>query len=262
VTGHAELLGILAADCPTDKHREHLDRVQRGAARMKDLLDDRLAYATADNTTLRIVEIELNNLVDSVLAERLSDGATVVAKVDCAVLPTVAGDPTLVRQVLDNLIGNAIRYTPAGHPAELSISATGAEPPLCRIEAFDHGTGIPANQRNEIFNPFTRAEGSEIPGHRPGPGHRPAHRRTPRRRGSAWTPTRAAAAASGSPCRPRLRRRHPSRSAHVALPTSDARTFSQTAAPPAYEWPRKNSAIDRKLILFAGRRRALVPSLT
>jgi signal transduction histidine kinase len=161
VTGYAELLGMAGADCLTDKARGYLERLQGSAGRMRELIDDLLAFATADNTTLRFAEIDLNTLVDSVLAERLGRGTATPPRIDRASLPTVAGDPSLIRQVLDNLIGNAIKYTPADLAAEISIGAVDAGGGLCRIEIADRGIGIPEKQREEIFNAFTRADGSE-----------------------------------------------------------------------------------------------------
>jgi signal transduction histidine kinase len=116
--------------------------------------DDLLGYATADNITLRLADIDLNTLVDDILTER----AATATRTD---LPTVTGDPTLIRQVLDNLIGNAVKYTPPGATPEITITAHPGKTGLCRIEVADRGIGIPESQRAEIFNAFTRADGSE-----------------------------------------------------------------------------------------------------
>jgi signal transduction histidine kinase len=157
----SDLLRAGADECLTDKQRGYLTRVQDSAARMKALIDDLLAFASADSSSLRFADIDLNHLVENVLAERLGqDTTTVTPRIDCAKLPVVKGDPSQLRQVLDNLIGNAIKYTPEGADPEISIAARDGDGE-CRIEVADHGIGIPEKQLGEVFNGFTRAEGSE-----------------------------------------------------------------------------------------------------
>ncbi|MEV6343232.1 ATP-binding protein [Actinoplanes sp. NPDC051851] len=156
VIGYAELIHVADQGALSEKQRGYLTRVRGSAALMQRLIDDLLAYATADNATLRLTEIDLDEVVTGILAER--EGAAATA--ERSALPTVVGDPTLIRQVLDNLIGNAIKYTPPERSAEIRIGAadTGAG---YRIEVADRGIGIPEKQRAEVFNAFTRAEGSE-----------------------------------------------------------------------------------------------------
>ncbi|XVV11895.1 sensor histidine kinase [Actinoplanes sp. CA-131856] len=160
VIGYADLMADLDDGAMPDKQRRYLTRIQAGAGRMRDLIDDLLAYAMADSTTLRLTEVDLNELVDSIVAERLGS-APPGTKIDCAPLPTVCGDPSQLRQVLDNLIGNAIKYTPADRTAEITVAATTQPGGVCRVEVADRGIGIPESQRAEVFNAFTRAEGSE-----------------------------------------------------------------------------------------------------
>ncbi|SNY06560.1 ATP-binding protein [Paractinoplanes atraurantiacus] len=160
VIGYADLMAGLDDGAMHEKQRRYLSRVQASAGRMRDLIDDLLAYAMADNTTLRTSEVDLNELVDSIVAERLGS-APAGTSIDCAPLPTACGDPSQLRQVLDNLIGNAIKYTPPDRTAEITVSATAQPDGLSRIEVADRGIGIPESQRSEVFNAFTRAEGSE-----------------------------------------------------------------------------------------------------
>ncbi|MFC4067596.1 sensor histidine kinase [Actinoplanes subglobosus] len=162
VIGFAELISVIDDGDLSDKQHHYLTRVRGSAALMQHLIDDLLAYATADNTALRITDVHLDDLVDSILEERVGHGTGgTPPAVERHPLPTVLGDPTLVRQVLDNLIGNAIKYTPTGRAAEITIRATTPGPTSCRIEIADRGIGIPEEQRTDVFNAFTRADGSE-----------------------------------------------------------------------------------------------------
>ncbi|BEL11481.1 hypothetical protein Q0Z83_096720 [Actinoplanes sichuanensis] len=71
----------------------------------------------------------------------------------CGPLPTVLGNPTPIRQVHDNLTGNAIEYTPAGRVAEITIRATAPDPATCRIEMASRGIGIPKTSEPKYSTP-------------------------------------------------------------------------------------------------------------
>jgi signal transduction histidine kinase len=74
-------------------------------------------------------------------------------------LPVVQGDRAMVRQLLDNLIGNALKYTIPGQPARIDISAhTRAGDDQVRIEIADRGIGVPDSEHEHIFAPFHRGQ--------------------------------------------------------------------------------------------------------
>lgn len=69
------------------------------------------------------------------------------------------GDPTRIRQILINLIGNALKFTEQGH-VKLSLTQPAEQPHLIRIEVEDTGIGIPDNKRSSIFKKFSQADTS------------------------------------------------------------------------------------------------------
>jgi signal transduction histidine kinase len=75
-------------------------------------------------------------------------------------LPTVVADTTLIAHVLDNLIGNAIKYTPAGAVPEIEVSARRLADGTVRIDVADRGIGIPAADRPKLFDAFHRCGNS------------------------------------------------------------------------------------------------------
>lgn len=79
------------------------------------------------------------------------------ARLQCE--PIVLADEDKIRQVLNNLIGNALRYTPAGSPLEIVITPRPFER-TARIDVVDHGEGIPEQIRTKIFERFWRADTS------------------------------------------------------------------------------------------------------
>ncbi len=158
ITGYADFLREEAAPRLEPVHRDFLDRLYGGAERMGSLIDNLLDYATADNRELHTTQVDLRKLVDDVLAERVGDSVEPTVVVDR--LPAVQGDPTLLRQVLDNLIGNALKYTRYGDDPYVRITGSELGPAEWRIDVVDHGIGIPEEQRESVFTAFHRAGGS------------------------------------------------------------------------------------------------------
>jgi signal transduction histidine kinase len=72
-------------------------------------------------------------------------------------LPPVSGDPTYMRRVLDNLIGNAVKFTPAGGTITVHVRQDGDRVVLA---VSDTGVGIPANKLKRIFDRFYQVDGS------------------------------------------------------------------------------------------------------
>ena len=161
ITGYADCLREEAAPRLEPVHRDFLERLYGGAQRMQALIDDLLNYATADNQALLRSPVDLNRLVAEVIRDRVSGTGDQQPAIVLWALPTVDGDPVLLRQVVDNLVGNALKYTRAGQDPSIEIRSTPQDGGGWRIEVADRGIGIPAGQRATVFTPFTRADGSE-----------------------------------------------------------------------------------------------------
>jgi signal transduction histidine kinase len=74
----------------------------------------------------------------------------------------VCGDPDRTAQILDNVLGNALKYSPPKTPIEVSLTIVGAE---AQIRIADHGLGVPADERARLFTPFFRTSSSrDVPG--------------------------------------------------------------------------------------------------
>jgi len=131
------------------------DETSRLAALVGDVLDtSRIEAGTFSYT---FVEVDLAELVDEAvaLASIGQDGVRVRASV-AGTLPAVHGDRERLRQVLSNLIDNAVKYSPEGD--EVAVSAV-AESGAVRVAVADHGRGIPHDQQRVIFEKFGRATG-------------------------------------------------------------------------------------------------------
>lgn len=133
-----------------------------GAGRMQSLIDDLLKFARV-GSELQRGPVELAKVVADVLedlAVPLADATVLVGE-----LPTVAGDAVQLRAVVQNLVANAAKFTRPGASPYIEIDAV-ARSDRWRIEICDRGPGIPADQRDRVFQPLARideeVEGSGI----------------------------------------------------------------------------------------------------
>jgi signal transduction histidine kinase len=104
-------------------------------------------------------DIELDDLLrrltaDHQAAAQPTDGAFVVVKQPDAPL-LMAADPSMAREALDNLIGNAYKYGTAGQPVTLTVRAEGDQ---VRFDVHNHGDGIPADEQAQVFDRYWRPD--------------------------------------------------------------------------------------------------------
>lgn len=164
VRGYAELyrMGALKED---EQIVQAMDRIEKESIRMTSLVEDLLALARLDEgRPLRRKMLNLNNLAhDAALDARAGAPDREVTVIDDPTGPMIDGDEHKVRQLMTNLIGNAMRHTPEGIPIEIVVSSPPTEPNgvrMARFEIVDHGEGIPEQVRDRIFDRFWRADTS------------------------------------------------------------------------------------------------------
>jgi len=164
IRGHCETASDELAGAPDSPEvaeaRAALDRIDRNADRMAALIDTLLAYTTSRDAPLKLGTVPLGPLVAEVVEQRIErprPGGP--PPPDCYVgpLPEVRADPAMLRHVVDNLIGNALKYVPAGRRARIDVTAQPGAPGWTRIEIADRGIGIPDEDKPNIFESFHRA---------------------------------------------------------------------------------------------------------
>lgn len=154
-----EQLGEVAPGTDEEEIAWLVTRAIGGVDRMESLIDGLLAYARL-GAELSRVEVDLSAAMTEVaedLAPALAGAALTVGP-----LPTVVGDPVQLRAVLQNLVANAAKFTRPGEPARIGVGACRV-PAGWRVEVVDHGLGVPAEQRERVFEPFTRVH-AKVPG--------------------------------------------------------------------------------------------------
>jgi signal transduction histidine kinase len=141
------------------------ERIEQGAERMNQLLDDLLAYTGFYRLDAPVTTIAPGPVIMEVLRELEADIRTREATVRVSdQIPAIAANRSMLKLILANLIGNAIRYVPRGRNPEVRIEATTVGP-WVEISVFDNGCGIPAQYQQKIFEPFERLHRAEdVPG--------------------------------------------------------------------------------------------------
>lgn len=164
VIGMTELLLDTHLD---ELQRDYAETVRRSGESLLGIINDILDYSKIEAGKLDIEAIDFNlvNAVEDV-AELLaspaqSKGIELVLAVDPDVPGTLRGDPQRLRQVLTNLVGNAVKFTEAGQVVvSVSVGEADAARTELRFNVSDTGPGMPAETCACIFEPFTQADSS------------------------------------------------------------------------------------------------------
>jgi len=148
--------------------REYAETVCSSAEALLTIIDDILDFSKIEAGKLEVesVTFDLRSVVEEsavLLAARAQqDGLELTCRIDPAVPAALAGDPGRVRQVLLNLLGNAVKFTSAG---EVNLSARlagedGADTVIVELSVRDTGIGMTAATLEHLFDAFTQADSS------------------------------------------------------------------------------------------------------
>ncbi len=163
-------------------------QVDRMDALLTALLD--AGTFVTNGLDVRIITFDLVPVVTNAIA-RHEEGVARSISLRSPQAVTVCGDPERTAEVLDNLLGNARKYSPADAPIDVSVVVSGATAQVC---VADHGVGVPAAEQGRLFTPFYRASTTrDIPG--TGLGLHLSRRFAERQGGRLWL---SASSAAGS----------------------------------------------------------------
>ncbi len=144
-----------------------MGRIESEAKRMGSMVEDLLLLARLDEQRpLQLKPVDLQLLAHDAVVDSQATASgrriTLCGLDGPKASPApVHGDEAKLRQVLGNLVGNALRYTPEGTPIEIAVGVRGAGPAAMSVmEIRDHGQGIPADEAPRIFERFYRADTS------------------------------------------------------------------------------------------------------
>lgn len=157
VASFAELLDERSRAHLDEKGLKYLGYVTEGARRMQQLVRDLLAYSRLGTQGRPMASVDLSRVaqrvVDDLALAIRSSGATV----DIGPLPTVQGDEGQLGQLLQNLVGNALKFRGEAAP-RVSITAT-SDGSMCHVAVADNGIGIDMKYHDRVFEMFQRLHG-------------------------------------------------------------------------------------------------------
>ncbi len=150
-----------------DRQQRYAETVRRSAESLLSIINDILDFSKIEAGKMELENIDFDFrqvLEDTVgmLAHRAqAKGLELATDISDEVPPTLRGDPGRLRQVLTNLVGNAIKFTAAGEVVvRAACEEEGAERVRLCIRVTDTGIGIVPEARNKLFQPFTQVDGS------------------------------------------------------------------------------------------------------
>ncbi|HEY7511502.1 MAG TPA: ATP-binding protein [Vicinamibacteria bacterium] len=158
VSGFVDLLRRRADAAYDDTTRRHLDTIARSAAHMGQLIDDLLGFARMGRTELMRTRVSLGRLVRELVAELRATGDVEWQVQD---LPEVAADPSLLRVVLANLLGNALKYTRTRERPRIEVGARPADGAEVVVFVRDNGVGFDMQYADKLFGVFQRLHPAE-----------------------------------------------------------------------------------------------------
>ncbi|HWL42528.1 MAG TPA: ATP-binding protein [Ilumatobacter sp.] len=164
VLGSAELLLLDHDTVLSESGHRHLDRLLESTRRMNELIDDLLDLSRATRDEMRREPVDLSLLAHAVIARLRESSPHRCVEVVIDDQLVADGDPRLLRIVLENLLGNAWKYTANAPDPRIEFrSAGGVTSPAFSVR--DNGAGFDAADAARIFSPFQRLhDATEFPG--------------------------------------------------------------------------------------------------
>ncbi len=171
VLGYSELLGLEVAGPLTTDQRDYLERIRAASSRLLDLVNDVLNIAKIDSGRM-VLARERGSASEVIRRTTETHAATAAAREitltsRCDQAPDFLGDSKRVQQIVEQLVANAVRFTPRGGTVTVSCTrfGTDAAPHVpnvhrcwCAIRVSDTGIGIADRHLENIFEPFTQVD--------------------------------------------------------------------------------------------------------
>lgn len=144
--------------------QDYIDRMQNAAARMQAMINDLLLYSRVSTQARSFILVNLNDCVREVISDLETRIAETGGSVEIADLPIIEAEPVQMRQLLQNLIGNALKFHQKNRPPVVKVSSKIIPAqdwrftPTAQISFEDNGIGFDEKYLDRIFQPFQRLE--------------------------------------------------------------------------------------------------------
>lgn len=163
ISGQVQMARRFVARDPA-REREALGVALAQVARMDRLLDELvdLSRALSDQSPHEDVIFDLRDVVADAISRHETDDLPHITNRSPNERVDVRGDADRIGRILDNLLDNALKYSPAGAPIEVALFLRGPE---AQVHVEDRGVGVPADARDHLFSPYFRSSRTRnIPG--------------------------------------------------------------------------------------------------
>lgn len=160
IIGFVDLLNAKAANVLDEKSRHYLEVISEAANKMGLLIDDLLAFSRMGRSEMMKGWVDLGLLVREIVNDLESDSKEREIEWDIAPLPIVLGDAAMLRQVLINLVGNAVKFTRSREKARIAVGAIDREQET-EIFVRDNGVGFDEAYASKLFGLFQRLHANE-----------------------------------------------------------------------------------------------------
>ena len=152
----------LAERAEPEQRETYWPRLTRECDRLEALISEILVLARVDAEHAHAEPVDLNTLLNSVCKDAQLSAPEQEIQIQEAPGLTLQGWPTMVERALDNLLRNALRFSPEGRPIEVTALQEGER---IVISVRDHGPGVAPEHLEQLGEPFFRAPGQSAPGH-------------------------------------------------------------------------------------------------
>lgn len=169
IKSFGDRLKTTCGDTLTEQGHDYLERMQNAASRMQTLIEDLLTLSRVTTRAQPFVSVNLTKIAQEVLFDLELYVQQTGGSVEIGELPIIEADPLQMRQLLQNLIGNALKFHRPQIPPVIKIYSQFlnnqadnifANSELCQIIVEDNGIGFEEKYLNRIFNVFQRLHSS------------------------------------------------------------------------------------------------------
>ncbi len=165
MNGVIGMTGLLLDTPLTDEQRQYTEIVRKSGEDLLAIVNDILDFSKAEERSLELeildfrLDVTLSDCVEILEAKAREKGLTLNNSIDPDVFLHVRGDPGRIRQILMNLVNNALKFTAEGNISIRTTlqSGSGTHQTVC-IAITDTGIGIPADKQDSLFKPFSQLD--------------------------------------------------------------------------------------------------------
>jgi PAS domain S-box-containing protein len=155
IQAFGDLLKSKYAEALPDQGRDYIARMQSAAGRMQVLINDLLSFSRVTTKAQPFARVELREIATEVAKDLEARVHETEGRIDIGPLPAIDADALQMRQLLQNLVANALKFRREGVPPVVEIGAV-VEDGRCRLSVSDNGIGFEPKYAERIFTMFER----------------------------------------------------------------------------------------------------------